>query len=637
MAKIKLDQIEGGGVGWLLTGTTTLLGSVKIQGAYSDIDLETHSSPTDQASVKLFDGGTDVNKIVDLKAINSDGISSISVYKGATDGGVNINSSKGQSILLGGSFGFKIQDSTNEEGMYYGADYSTNGISERGDRWIPDKGYVDSVSGGGGWSLIATSVLNYPATGAASFNAVNGITNAIDITGQTGTQTYDFITQNLLDTARASTGAANFLRLQNDGTDVFKVNASGDLTVANITSGALTWTGTNLTIGNIRMNSNRVGYFSNSGGAINTSVSSSTVATILPKWVSSNTGMGGVANEISLITGGIEAINIDASQNVSMSPDVDKTFIFGRTRIDSRGADNVYISHYNFTGTSDYGLNMTPGGTLRINATSGQSINFRINNSSKWVIGPTGTLMANSDQLFILGNKVDPDPTGANGMLYYNTTNNKFRAYENSAWVDLIGAGGGITNGGANNEIVKSDGTNIIGTKLFSSANGDLTLGDSGSGFNPTIQAISSGGVASLNIFAEGTGVINYSRAIAGDILQSNHRNTSGTAGSDAEFVIGTSATSAGEARLAFTNTGNSNNTGSFIQLDADEGLKFIVDNGSILINRIELNDVGIGFFNVAPVAQPAHIADATDAASAITQLNLLLAKDAALGLQAAS
>ena len=40
-----------------------------------------------------------------------------------------------------------------------------------------------------------------------------------------------------------------------------------------------------------------------------------------------------------------------------------------------------------------------------------------------------------------------------------------------------------------------------------------------------------------------------------------------------------------------------------------------------------------IGFYNAAPVVQPAAVADATDAASAITQLNLLLGSIRTLGL----
>lgn len=39
--------------------------------------------------------------------------------------------------------GMNVTDSIDGEGMHYAGDYSTNGISENGDRWIPDKGYVD--------------------------------------------------------------------------------------------------------------------------------------------------------------------------------------------------------------------------------------------------------------------------------------------------------------------------------------------------------------------------------------------------------------------------------------------------------------------------------------------------------------
>lgn len=55
-----------------------------------------------------------------------------------------------------------------------------------------------------------------------------------------------------------------------------------------------------------------------------------------------------------------------------------------------------------------------------------------------------------------------------NGSIFYNQSTNKFRAFENGTWKDLIGGGGGgITNGAANNEIMKSDGTNAVASGLF--------------------------------------------------------------------------------------------------------------------------------------------------------------------------
>ncbi len=41
------------------------------------------------------------------------------------------------------------------------------------------------------------------------------------------------------------------------------------------------------------------------------------------------------------------------------------------------------------------------------------------------------------------GTTLEQPGTGANGMIRYNTDNNKFEAYENSAWTDMIASGGG--------------------------------------------------------------------------------------------------------------------------------------------------------------------------------------------------
>jgi len=48
------------------------------------------------------------------------------------------------------------------------------------------------------------------------------------------------------------------------------------------------------------------------------------------------------------------------------------------------------------------------------------------------------TLKLGDDGLFRVPRK-DADPaTATNGEIYYNTTTNKFRGYENGAWVNLV-------------------------------------------------------------------------------------------------------------------------------------------------------------------------------------------------------
>jgi hypothetical protein len=68
------------------------------------------------------------------------------------------------------------------------------------------------------------------------------------------------------------------------------------------------------------------------------------------------------------------------------------------------------------------------------------------------------------------------------------------------------GSGGGITNSGDVNEIVKSDGTNVVGASLFSSTDGNLTLGlGSLAGPNRTIGVSSSLPSTNLNLNSAGT------------------------------------------------------------------------------------------------------------------------------------
>lgn len=91
--------------------------------------------------------------------------------------------------------------------------------------------------------------------------------------------------------------------------------------------------------------------------------------------------------------------------------------------------------------------------------------------------------------------------------------------------------------------------------------------------------------------------------------------------------------------------------SGKQLLLSIDNGIHVTIAVGKVAIsNSVNLefgtssgSKIGastnqkFAFWNATPIVQPTHIADATDAASAITQLNALLAQFALLGLQASS
>ena len=70
-------------------------------------------------------------------------------------------------------------------------------------------------------------------------------------------------------------------------------------------------------------------------------------------------------------------------------------------------------------------LRLTSEGNLLLNTTTNGTFKFDCNGTAR------------IQNVLTLGN-LATDPTGGNGMIYYNTTTNKFRGYENGAWVNLI-------------------------------------------------------------------------------------------------------------------------------------------------------------------------------------------------------
>jgi len=71
-------------------------------------------------------------------------------------------------------------------------------------------------------------------------------------------------------------------------------------------------------------------------------------------------------------------------------------------------------------------------------------------------------------------------PTTANGMMYYNATENKFKCYQNSAWVDCITAASTLDGSGTSTQIAYwSDSNTLTSTSSFvwDNTNGRLGIG----------------------------------------------------------------------------------------------------------------------------------------------------------------
>ena len=175
------------------------------------------------------------------------------------------------------------------------------------------------------WQTGAPTILNYSASGANSLNIIDGLTNAVDITGQDTTETFDFITLNVLDTDRLSSGDANFLRFQNDSTDVFRIDTDGVIYVGTGTV-RIVEPNTNIVdfyVGNTAWEMTTAYMYdranSNSWAIKMASNATSTVPQFIPNRTSVTTGIGGITDEISLITLGVEALNVDAAQEIAIA------------------------------------------------------------------------------------------------------------------------------------------------------------------------------------------------------------------------------------------------------------------------------------------------------------------------------
>ena len=100
----------------------------------------------------------------------------------------------------------------------------------------------------------------------------------------------------------------------------------------------------------------------------------------------------------------------DASGNISVSADTDATAEIGRAHIGNVGfADTAGFSHVDYNATGNYALLQNSSGKTFLNAVSGQSINFNINNTDVMD-------MSNSGLYFLPGKQIIFEGTTANNF-----------------------------------------------------------------------------------------------------------------------------------------------------------------------------------------------------------------------------
>ena len=82
------------------------------------------------------------------------------------------------------------------------------------------------------------------------------------------------------------------------------------------------------------------------------------------------------------------SVYIGTSLNVA--DDTDASTILGRVRLDARGTDIAYFSHYDNTATADYALFQNAAGATGLNSKNGQTTTIRCNSTVRFSVNATG-------------------------------------------------------------------------------------------------------------------------------------------------------------------------------------------------------------------------------------------------------
>jgi len=165
---------------------------------------------------------------------------------------------------------------------------------------------------------------------------------------------------------------------------------------------------------------------------------------------------------------------------------------------------------------------------MAIGTISSQPLVFGTDNTERFRIGPAGQWGLSGANYGTSGQFLQT--TGSGGAPVWaapfvlTTTGTSGAATYTGGTLNIpqyTGGGGGITNGAASNELMKSDGTNAVASGLSSSTAGNIDLGLSGtSGSTRSVTANGSASDVGISLIAKGSGTMIISTNDATDGIQ---------------------------------------------------------------------------------------------------------------------
>ena len=354
------------------------------------------------------------------------------------------------------------------------------------------------------------------------------------------------------------------------------------------------------------------------------------------------------ANSVGVATNGSGRLFVDASGNIGINTASPQNYGAGYTplTIDASTSPSIELR---VAGTR-YGRIFASTSSLNLDTWAATPMIFGINTAEKMRLTSTGLGIGTTAPQEILELRKDSAGASVVGALLTNASSNASTAIgisfsPNTGGTTRSASIYGVNETASQNATALTFHTNAnaaSGTeKVRIDSSGRFLVGTSTSSANTRAIFVGYAGVTTDQgiIFLQNGG----SASIASDATLGSLRFTNssesigGIINCDAEATWTSGSSQPTRLTFSTTSTGAASVTERLRITSA--GVLQVADAGNIQVGTTTGTKIGtattqkLGFYNATPVVQPTAVADATDAATVITQLNALLAKLRTLGI----